>query len=162
MSVVRMLCLWVLCASPWGSLDRRSAPRVLLGKSGWDWSEWECVPRVIRRCVPRVGRGPYKEYFLIFNKFFIILISVILKLGMCRLGTPRRMQLNLTPRLEKCNPSNTTPLYILCFSTLSLDHRLSHAKRTHIFQKFTCNIPLYKIRTHKKYNPRITKNIASK
>ena len=57
-----MLCLWVSCASPWGSPDRRRAPRVLLGKSGWGWSGWECVPRVIRRCVPRVGRGPYKEF----------------------------------------------------------------------------------------------------
>ena len=59
-----MLCLWVSCASPWGSPDRRSAPRVLLGKSGWGWSGWECVPRVIRRCVPRVGRGPYTRFYL--------------------------------------------------------------------------------------------------
>ena len=55
--VVRMLCLWVSCASPWGSPDRRSVPRVLLGKSGWGWSGWECVSRVTRRCVPRGIRG---------------------------------------------------------------------------------------------------------
>ena len=35
--VVRMSCLWVSCASPWGSSDRRSAPHVLLGKFGWGW-----------------------------------------------------------------------------------------------------------------------------
>ena len=56
MTIVRMWYLQVSCASPWGNPDRRSAPRVLLGKSGWEY-----VPRVIRKCVPRGirGRGPY-------------------------------------------------------------------------------------------------------
>ena len=35
-AVVRMLCLWMSCASHWGSPDRIRAPRVLLGKFGWD------------------------------------------------------------------------------------------------------------------------------
>ena len=61
MSVVRMWYLRVSCASPWGSPDRRSVPRVLLGKSGWVY-----VPHVIRKCVPRGtrGRGPYNAPFL--------------------------------------------------------------------------------------------------
>ena len=69
MTVVRMLCLWVLCASPWGSPDRRDAPRILLGKSGWSWSGWECVPHVIRRCVPRVIRGGSLHHEKGFNSF---------------------------------------------------------------------------------------------
>ena len=54
---------------------RRSAPRVLLGKSGWGWSGWECVSRVIRRCVPRVirGRGPYNFLVLFLNLFYLLL-----------------------------------------------------------------------------------------
>ena len=73
--VIRMLYLWVSCASPRSSPDRRSAPRVLLGKSGWGWSGWECVSRVIRRCVPRVirGRGPYNFLVLFLNLFYLLL-----------------------------------------------------------------------------------------
>ena len=40
---------------------REARPVYLIGKSGWVSPGWECVSRVIRRCVPRVirGRGPY-------------------------------------------------------------------------------------------------------
>ena len=38
-AVVRMLCLWVSCASPWGSPDRRSVPRVIRARGPYKFHQ---------------------------------------------------------------------------------------------------------------------------